>query len=129
MGKVTVKLLRNPLVYLATVGLFILVIGGVVLLLLISSYNSTRALDLHLAVFVIVAIALGHIFLITGTKAHLVTRIRYIPPTLPPLPQANIVALILAHNERGRVGSVVEKAKRHANLVVVVDDGFTNGTA
>ena len=129
MGKVTVKLLRNPLAYLATTGLLILVIGGVVLLLLFSSYNSTRTLDLHLAVFALVAIALGQSFLITGTTAYLVTRIRYIPPTLPPLPQANIVALIPAYNERGNVRSVVEKAKRHVDLVLVVDDGSTDGTA
>ena len=40
-----------------------------------------------------------------------------------------ISAVIPAYNEEGRVGEVVRRALRHADEVVVIDDGSTDGTA
>jgi glycosyltransferase involved in cell wall biosynthesis len=39
------------------------------------------------------------------------------------------VAVIPAHNEESTVGSVVERALRHVDKVIVIDDGSTDATA
>ena len=40
-----------------------------------------------------------------------------------------IVAVIPAYNEERFIGSIVLKAHKHADVIVVVDDGSTDGTA
>ena len=40
-----------------------------------------------------------------------------------------VAALIPAYNEAGPIGGVVEAVRRHAETVLVVDDGSTDGTA
>ncbi len=59
---------------------------------------------------------------------------RYRPTYLAPanvgsLPTAAIVAVIPAYNEARLIGSVVLKAKRAFDVVIVVDDGSTDDTA
>ncbi|MGD8905098.1 MAG: glycosyltransferase family 2 protein [Anaerolineae bacterium] len=44
-------------------------------------------------------------------------------------PEQRVVAIIPAHNEERFIGSVVLRARTHAGVVVVVDDGSTDATA
>jgi glycosyltransferase involved in cell wall biosynthesis len=45
------------------------------------------------------------------------------------LTHCRIVAIVPAYNEERFIGSVVLKAQKHCDIVVVVDDGSTDGTA
>jgi glycosyltransferase involved in cell wall biosynthesis len=44
-------------------------------------------------------------------------------------PEQRVVAIIPAHNEERFIGSVVLRARTHADVVLVVDDGSTDATA
>jgi glycosyltransferase involved in cell wall biosynthesis len=123
------KLARHALTYFATAGVAALLLGGALLLTLVDKYNDTRVIDVPHAAATLLALALGQTLLNTGVIAYAATRRGYTPPLLPHIPYAKTVALIPAYNEEGRVGKVVSEAKKHVELVIVVDDGSTDATA
>lgn len=123
------KIARHALTYFATAGVILLLIAGALLFFLINKYNETRHLDVMLTIAVTTSLALGQTLLIAGITTYVATRRGYTPPPMPPIPQTRTVALIPAYNEEGRVGRVVEKAKKYVDLVIVVDDGSKDKTA
>jgi len=123
------KLVRHSLTYFATAGLLMLLIGGILLILLIDSYNASRVFNIPHAVITVVLLALGQTLLITGVTTYVASRRGYTPPQIPQLPSAESVALIPAYNEEKNVGSVVREAKKYVDLVIVVDDGSRDKTA
>lgn len=123
------RIARHALTYFATAGIILLLIAGILLLSLIDKYNETRRLDLVHTIATTTSLALGQTLLIAGVTTYIATRRGYTPPPLPAIPRVKTVALIPAYNEEGRVGHVVEKAKKYVDLVIVVDDGSKDKTA
>jgi hypothetical protein len=123
------KLARHALTYFATAGIASLIIGGLLLFTLIDKYNDTRTIDVAHASATLLALALGQTLLNTGIVAYVSTRRSYMPPPLPPIPQARTVALIPAYNEEQNIAAAVKEAKNYVDLVIVVDDGSTDTTA
>ncbi|MFC6825100.1 glycosyltransferase family 2 protein [Halopelagius fulvigenes] len=64
-----------------------------------------------------------------GQRVNSALRNSLIDSATPPNGELNIVVAVPAFNEVGSVGSVVEEAKRHADTVLVIDDGSADGTA
>jgi hypothetical protein len=123
------KLARHALTYFATAGVAALIIGGALLFTLVDKYNDTRRIDIPHAAATLLTLVLGQTLLTTGIVTYVAARRSYLPPPMPAIPQAKTVALIPAYNEEGRVGAVVKEAKKHVDLVIVVDDGSTDKTA
>jgi len=123
------KLARHALTYFATAGILALLTGGVMLFTLVDEYNNNRRIDVPHAAATLLAFAMGQTLLFSGIVAYVSTRRGYVPPPMPAIPQAKTVALIPAYNEEGRVGAVVKEARKHVDLVIVVDDGSTDSTA
>lgn len=120
---------RHALTYFATAGIVLLLFGGVLLLFLIHKYNDTRTIDPLHTTTAFLMLALGQTSLVAGVVAYVSTRRSYIEPPIPPLPRAAVAALIPAYNEERTIGAVVAEARRHVDLVIVVDDGSTDKTA
>jgi glycosyltransferase involved in cell wall biosynthesis len=123
------RLARHALTYFATAGVLLLAVSGILLITLVSKYNRARVLDVPHAAAMAFALAFGQTLLVSGAVTYAMSRKGYTPPPIPPLPQAETVALIPAFNEEGSVGAVVEEARKHVGLVIVVDDGSTDRTA
>jgi len=117
------------LTYFATAGLLMLLIGGILLMLLIDSYNASRVFNIPHTVITVVLLTLGQTLLITGVTTYVASRRGYTPPQIPQLPSAESVALIPAYNEERNIGTVVREAKKYVDLVIVVDDGSKDKTA
>jgi hypothetical protein len=120
---------KYALAYLGTAGLAALAVAGVLLLALVDRYNDTRRVDVPLAALTLVAYTMAQSLLSAAVAAYAAARGAYEPPPIPQLPPARTVALIPAYREQGRVGDVVRKARKHVDLVIVVDDGSDDATA
>ena len=123
------RVAKYALTYFGTVGIILLLAGGLLLFTLINKYNETRKVDTLHATTTFIVMALGQTMLTAGVVAYVAVRRSYTPPPLPPLPKAETVALIPAYNEEGRVGAVVREAKKYVDLVIVADDGSADNTA
>jgi hypothetical protein len=120
---------KYALAYLGTAGFAALAAAGILLLALVDRYNDTRRVDVPLAALTLVAYTMAQSLLSAAVAAYAAARTTYEPPPIPQLPPARTVALIPAYKEQGRVGNVVQKARKHVDLVIVVDDGSNDNTA
>jgi hypothetical protein len=120
---------KYVLAYLGTAGFAALAVAGILLLALVDRYNDTRRVDVPLAALTLVAYTMAQSLLSAAVAAYAAARSAYEPPPIPQLPPARTVALIPAYKEQGRVGNVVQKARKHVDLVIVVDDGSNDTTA
>jgi glycosyltransferase involved in cell wall biosynthesis len=120
---------RHALTYFGTAGVLLLALSGGLILMLIRDYNQDRVVDLGLAAVALLSYAMAQSMLVTAVTAYVATRRGYTPPPMPQIPKAKTVALIPAYNEAGRVGKVVEEARKYVDLVIVADDGSRDATA
>ncbi len=120
---------RHALTYFGTAGLLTLLLSGGLILILVKNYNQDRVIDLGLAAVALISYATAQALLITAVTTYIATRKGYAPPPMPQIPKAKTVALIPAYNEAGRVGKIVEEARKYVDLVIVVDDGSIDSTA
>ena len=123
------RVAKYALTYFGTAGIILLLAGGLLLFTLVDKYNETRKVDILHATTTFIVMALGQTMLTAGVVAYVAVRRSYTPPPLPPLPNAETVALIPAYNEERRVGAVIREAKKYVDLVIVADDGSTDNTA
>jgi len=123
------RVAKYALTYFGTAGVILLLAGGLLLFTLVDKYNETRKVDILHATTTFIAMALGQTMLTAGVVAYVTVRRSYTPPSLPPLPKVETVALIPAYNEEGRIGAVVREAKKYVDLVIVADDGSADNTA
>ncbi len=120
---------KYALAYLGTAGLLALAAAGALLVALVDRYNDARRVDVPLAALAFTAYTLSQALLASAVAAYAAARTSYEPPPIPNPPPARTVALIPAYNEQGRIGRVVSEARKHVDLVIVVDDGSTDATA
>jgi hypothetical protein len=123
------QLAKYTLTYLGTAGLTVLLASAILLILLVDNYNDTRRINVPLASLTFTTYTLAQALLASAVASYTATRTHNETPPIPELPQAKTVALIPAYNEEGKIGKVIEKAKKHVDLVIVVDDGSTDNTA
>jgi len=121
--------MRKAFLHFVLTGIALIVLASMLLILTIIEYNSTRYFNLYKTVIFLVTFMLGQTFLISSVTTYLLTRTRYTLPQLPSLPKAETVALIPAYNEEKTIADVVSRAKKHVDLVIVVDDGSSDKTA
>lgn len=120
---------RHALTVFASVGLVSMLVAGGLLVVVVGLYNVSRVVDVGLGVAVFVLFFFGEAMLVAAVASYVASRRGYVAPPLPDLPRVSTVALVPAFNEGGRIGGVVREAGRFVDLVVVVDDGSTDGTA
>jgi len=120
---------KYALAYLGTAGLLALAAAGALLVALVDRYNDARRVDVPLAALAFTAYTLSQALLASAVAAYAAARTSYEPPPIPNPPPARTVALIPAYREQGRIGRVVRKARKHVDLVIVVDDGSNDDTA
>jgi glycosyltransferase involved in cell wall biosynthesis len=116
-------------IYLTIIGVLILLLDFIVLIIFINEYNQTRKIEVQQIIYINFLLVLGQAALISGIITYAIIRKSYNTPQIPSLPSAEIVALIPAYNEKGKVGTIVAQAKKYVDLVIVVDDGSIDGTA
>lgn len=120
---------RHALTIFGSGGVLGVLATGALLVSVLDSFNRLRILDMGFFAVVLLFLSASQAVLISGIVVYVASRRGYVPPPLPELPNVDKVVLIPAYMEEGRVGEVVRAARRYADVVIVVDDGSTDGTA